>query len=118
MRDGTRAEALALAVERDELGAFTRHTHVAVEGSGKGPLAGLTFGAKDIYVCATHALLSGPAVERLKSAPITEIVITDSIAAYDAAAASEKLRILTVAPLLAEAIRRIADETSVSSLFD
>ena len=41
-------------LERDELGAFTRHTHVAVEGSGKGPLAGLTFGAKDIYDVAGH----------------------------------------------------------------
>jgi amidase len=41
-------------LERDELGAFTRHTHVAVEGSGKGPLAGLTFGVKDIYDIAGH----------------------------------------------------------------
>ena len=41
-------------LERDELGAFTRHTHVAIEGSGKGPLEGLTFGAKDIYDIAGH----------------------------------------------------------------
>ena len=45
-------------------------------------------------------------------------MITDSIAAYEAAAATPKVRLLTIAPLLAEAIRRIADESSVSSLFD
>jgi ribose-phosphate pyrophosphokinase len=49
---------------------------------------------------------------------LAELVITDSIAAYEAAQATDKIRILTIAPLLAEAIRRIADEASVSSLFD
>jgi ribose-phosphate pyrophosphokinase len=49
---------------------------------------------------------------------LSELVITDSIACYESAAASAKIRILTIAPLLAEAIKRIADESSVSSLFD
>jgi ribose-phosphate pyrophosphokinase len=49
---------------------------------------------------------------------LTELVITDSIAATDAVAASDKVRVLTIAPLLGEAVRRIADESSVSSLFD
>ena len=49
---------------------------------------------------------------------LRELVITDSIATYEAAAGSTKIRILTIAPLLAEAIKRIADESSVSSLFD
>jgi len=57
-------------------------------------------------------------VPRVDKSALTELVITDSIAAYEAASASDKIRILTVAPLLAEAIRRIADESSVSSLFD
>ena len=67
----------------------------------------------------THGVLSGAAVPRVEKSELTELVITDSIAAYDAVeAASGKIRILTIAPLLAEAIRRIADESSVSSLFD
>ena len=49
---------------------------------------------------------------------LSELVITDTIAAYDAAEASGKIRLLTIAPLLAEAIKRISDEASVSSLFD
>ena len=55
---------------------------------------------------------------RVDKSALRELVITDSIAAYEAAAATDKIRILTIAPLLAEAIRRIADESSVSSLFD
>ena len=62
--------------------------------------------------------MPGAAVQRVDNSSLLELVITDSIAAYDSAAASDKIRILTIAPLLAEAIRRIADETSVSSLFD
>ncbi|MFN3389859.1 MAG: ribose-phosphate pyrophosphokinase [Allosphingosinicella sp.] len=75
-------------------------------------------GAEDVIAYCTHGVLSGAAVQRVEKSELLELVITDSIAAYDAAAATDKLRILTVAPLLAEAIRRIADETSVSSLFD
>ncbi|MDB5668183.1 MAG: ribose-phosphate pyrophosphokinae [Alphaproteobacteria bacterium] len=75
-------------------------------------------GAEDVIAYCTHGVLSGAAVQRVDKSELLELVITDSIAAYEAAAASDKLRILTVAPLLAEAIRRIADETSVSSLFD
>ena len=75
-------------------------------------------GAEDVIAYCTHGVLSGAAVQRVEKSELLELVITDSIAAYEAAAASDKLRILTVAPLLAEAIRRIADETSVSSLFD
>ncbi|HEY0326039.1 MAG TPA: ribose-phosphate pyrophosphokinase [Allosphingosinicella sp.] len=75
-------------------------------------------GAEDVIAYCTHGVLSGAAVQRVDKSELLELVITDSIAAYDAAAGSDKLRILTVAPLLAEAIRRIADETSVSSLFD
>ncbi len=75
-------------------------------------------GAEDVIAYCTHGVLSGAAVQRVEKSELLELVITDSIAAYEAAAATDKLRILTVAPLLAEAIRRIADETSVSSLFD
>jgi ribose-phosphate pyrophosphokinase len=75
-------------------------------------------GAEDVVAYSTHGVLSGAASARVDNSVLTELVITDTIAAYEAAAASPKIRILTMAPLLAEAIRRIADETSVSSLFD
>src|SRR5688500_7044952 len=74
-------------------------------------------GARDIYVCATHALLSGPAVERLSAAPIVEVTVTDTIAiAPDRQ--FDKLKVLSVGELLAKAIRFTHNEQSVSSLFD
>lgn len=75
-------------------------------------------GAEEVMAYCTHGVLSGAATARVDKSELTELVITDTIAAYDSAAESQKVRILTIAPLLAEAIRRIADETSVSSLFD
>jgi ribose-phosphate pyrophosphokinase len=76
-------------------------------------------GAEEVIAYCTHGVLSGAAVPRVDKSELSELVITDSIGAVrDAAAATDKIRILTIAPLLAEAIRRIADETSVSSLFD
>ena len=59
-----------------------------------------------------------PAVEYVEGSVLEELVITDSIGNHDTIAAANKVRHLTIAPLLAEAIRRIADESSVSSLFD
>ena len=75
-------------------------------------------GAQDVVAYCTHGVLSGAAAARVDKSVLTELVITDSIAAYESAEASPKIRLLTIAPLLAEAIRRIADESSVSSLFD
>jgi len=75
-------------------------------------------GAEDVVAYCTHGVLSGGAVARVDNSVLTELVITDSIAACDAAEASAKIRLLTIAPLLAEAIKRISDEASVSSLFD
>ena len=74
-------------------------------------------GAKDIYVCATHALLSGPAAERLSAAPIAEITVTDSIA-IPPARRFAKLKVLSVGELLAKAIRYTHFDESVSSLFE
>ena len=75
-------------------------------------------GAEGVVAYCTHGVLSGAAAARVEKSELTELVITDSIAAYEASEASPKIRLLTIAPLLAEAIRRIADESSVSSLFD
>jgi ribose-phosphate pyrophosphokinase len=75
-------------------------------------------GADDVVAYCTHGVLSGAAVPRVENSSLAELVITDSIQASEAAAASSKIRTLTIAPLLGEAIKRIADESSVSSLFD
>ena len=75
-------------------------------------------GAKSVAAYITHGVLSGGAVARVDSSALTELVITDTILPTDATLDSDRIRILTVAPLIGEAMRRIADEASVSSLFD
>jgi ribose-phosphate pyrophosphokinase len=75
-------------------------------------------GAEDVVAYVSHGVLSGGAVARVDGSSLTELVITDSIAATEAVGQSKRIRNLTIAPLLAEAIKRIADESSVSSLFD
>ncbi|HXT18406.1 MAG TPA: ribose-phosphate pyrophosphokinase [Gemmatimonadaceae bacterium] len=74
-------------------------------------------GAKDIYVCATHALLSGPARQRLDDAPIKELAVTDTVAIPEERR-PKSLYMLSVAELLSKAIRFTHAEQSVSSLFD
>jgi ribose-phosphate pyrophosphokinase len=74
-------------------------------------------GATRVFAYATHAVLSGPAVERITKSPIEEVVVTDTIALAPNAAACSKIRSLSVANLLAEAIRRIHSADSLSSLF-
>jgi ribose-phosphate pyrophosphokinase len=75
-------------------------------------------GASDVVAYITHGVLSGKAVERVEASVLRKLVITDSIVALDNVAAAKKIRHLPIAPLLGEAIKRIADESSVSSLFD
>ena len=74
-------------------------------------------GAASVSAYATHGVLSGGAVERVDASPLTALTVTDSIAATPAVVASKKVKTLSVAPLLAEAIARISQERSVSSLF-
>jgi ribose-phosphate pyrophosphokinase len=75
-------------------------------------------GASRVYAYVTHGVLSGGAVARVAASPIEMLVITDSIVATDAVRATPNIRQLTIAPLMAEAIQRISEERSVSSLFD
>lgn len=75
-------------------------------------------GAEDVVAYCSHGVLSGGAVARVEGSQLLELVITDSIQATPEVSASSRIRTLTIAPLLGEAIKRIADETSVSSLFD
>jgi ribose-phosphate pyrophosphokinase len=75
-------------------------------------------GATEVFAYSTHGVLSGGAAARVGKSDLSELVVTDSIWSGEPDARDGKVRRLTVAPLLAEAIRRIADESSVSSLFD
>ena len=75
-------------------------------------------GAHSVCAYTTHGVLSGGAVARVSASPLHTLVITDSIAATEAVRVSNNIEQLTIAPLMAEAIRRISEETSVSSLFD
>jgi len=75
-------------------------------------------GATQVSAYISHGVLSGPAVERINSSVLTEVVITDSIEAPERVSGCSKIRQISVAPLIGEAIRRIANEESVSKLFD
>ncbi len=78
----------------------------------------LDAGAESVAAYITHGVLSGGAVARIDGSALKELVITDTILPSDAAKDSQRIRILTIAPLIGEAVKRIADESSVSSLFD
>jgi ribose-phosphate pyrophosphokinase len=75
-------------------------------------------GARRVFAAATHAVLSGPAVERILASPLEEVVVTDTIPLQPAAIESGKFKVLSVGRLLGEAIKRIHHSDSVSSLFD
>jgi ribose-phosphate pyrophosphokinase len=74
-------------------------------------------GAREIYACATHAVLCGPAIERLRDAPLRQVVVTDSIP-LPPNKQLPNIKVLSVAPLLADAIKRIHFNESVSKLFE
>ncbi len=74
-------------------------------------------GAAEVYACATHAVLSGPALERIDNSSLKEVLVTNTIPVEDKLDSCNRLRQLSVAELLAEAIRRIHGDESVSSLF-
>ncbi|WP_427339316.1 ribose-phosphate diphosphokinase [Caloranaerobacter sp. DY30410] len=75
------------------------------------------FGAKKVYACCTHPVLSGPAIDRLKDSVIEKLVVTDTIPLTEDKQI-DKIEVVSVAPLFAEAIRRIYSNESVSRLFD
>lgn len=74
-------------------------------------------GAKEVYACCTHPVLSGPAIERIQNSNIKELIVTNSISLAEEKKI-EKLKQLSVAPLIGEAIIRVHEEQSVSTLFD
>lgn len=74
-------------------------------------------GAKEVIVAATHAVLSGPAVERLKNSRVSEVVVTDTLPILEESR-FDRLTVLPIAPLLARAIKEVFEDGSVTSLFD
>jgi ribose-phosphate pyrophosphokinase len=74
-------------------------------------------GAEDVYCCATHALLSGPAVDRLMASPVKEVAVTNTIA-IPKERRFDRLKVLSIAGLLSKAIGYTHSDQSVSSLFD
>jgi ribose-phosphate pyrophosphokinase len=74
-------------------------------------------GARRVVACATHGVLSGPAVQRIEESPLEEVVVTNSIPPTEESSACSKIRFLSIGRLLGEAIRRIHNSDSVSSLF-
>jgi ribose-phosphate pyrophosphokinase len=78
----------------------------------------LKHGATKVLALATHPVLSGPAIKRLKESPIEKLIVTDTIPLTQEAKESGKIEVISMAPVLAEAIRRISSNDSVSSLFE
>jgi ribose-phosphate pyrophosphokinase len=74
-------------------------------------------GAAEVIVAATHAVLSGPAVDRLKNSAITEVIVTNTLP-IEAERTFPQLTVLSIAPMIARAIREVFDDGSVTSLFD
>lgn len=83
----------------------------------QGAVALKSWGVRDIYVCCTHGVLSGPAIQRLAEAPVEEVITTNTIPVPQGKLI-DKIKILSVAPLLGEAIIRIHEDLSVSKLFN
>jgi ribose-phosphate pyrophosphokinase len=75
-------------------------------------------GARSVMACCTHPVFSGPAIERILNSPLREVVVTDTVPLREDAVRCEKIKTLSIAGLLAEAIRRIHNDESVSSLFE
>ncbi|KAF0181055.1 MAG: ribose-phosphate pyrophosphokinase [Nitrospirae bacterium] len=127
--------SLALIDKRREMANVSKIMHVIGDVKGKDAIilddmidtAGTTTqaaqalkenGANRVFAACTHAVLSGPAIERINSSALEGVVATDTIALEEKMIQCSKLKVVSIAKLLAEAITRIHDESSVSSLFD
>ncbi len=126
--------SLAIVDKRREAANISKVMHVIGDVKGKDVIilddmidtAGTTTqaaqalkdsGAERVLAACSHAVLSGPAIERINNSVLEEVIVTDTIPMDDKMSACKKLKVLSVAPLLSEAIKRINEETSVSSLF-
>jgi ribose-phosphate pyrophosphokinase len=126
--------ALAIIDKRREMPNVAKVMHIIGDVVGKeaillddivdtaGTLCNAAFalkeeGAENVYAYCTHGVLSGRAIDKLIESPLEEVIVTDTIPLRGAAVSCKKLKVLSVAPLLAEAIKRIHQDESVSSLF-
>ena len=75
-------------------------------------------GAKEVYACASHGVLSGPAIDRINDSVIKELLLLDTIPYPADKPASDKIKYMSVAPVFAEAIQRVYEEVSISNLFE
>jgi ribose-phosphate pyrophosphokinase len=116
--DGSKAEALNIIGDVENKNCIIFDDEIDTAGTMVEAMTFLKeFGAQDIYACVTHAVLSGPAVERLQNAPVKEVVATNSVHIPEQKRIG-KFTFLSVAPLLAEVIRRIHLGISVGELFN
>ncbi|BCB96376.1 ribose-phosphate pyrophosphokinase [Dissulfurispira thermophila] len=126
--------SLAIVDKRREAANVSKVMHVIGDVKGKDAIilddmidtAGTTTqaaqalkdnGAKRVFAACSHAVLSGPAIERINNSVLEEVITTDTVSLDDKISVCKKLKVLSVSSLLAEAIKRIHEETSVSSLF-
>lgn len=126
---------LAIIDKRREKAGISEVMHVIGEVEGKdciliddmvdsagticnAAVALMDHGATSVRAIASHGVFSGSAVDRIDKSPLVEMVVTDSIQATEKTSACEKIKYLSIAPLLGEAVLRISEERSVSSLFD
>ena len=80
------------------------------------PTCSMDRGASEVWVAATHGVLSGPAVDRLKNAPVREVVVTNTLPIPDEKQ-FDALTVLSIAPIIAEALDAVFEDTSVSEIF-
>jgi len=113
-----RTQALNIIGDVDGMKALIVDDEVDTAGTlANGVELVLKRGAKEVYFCATHPVFAGPATERIATSPVKEVVVTDSLPLSEAKRLP-KIRTLTLAPLLGEAIRRIHTGNSIGSLFE
>jgi ribose-phosphate pyrophosphokinase len=126
--------SLAIIDKRREAANVSKVMHVIGDVKGKDTIilddmidtAGTTtqaaqvlkeYGAQRVMAACTHAVLSGPAIDRINASPLEEVIATDTIPLGEKLKICSKLKVLSISSILGEAIKRIHDESSVSSLF-
>jgi ribose-phosphate pyrophosphokinase len=113
-----KTEALTVIGEVEGKTAITFDDEIDTAGSLVNTVSALKErGAKDIYACCTHAIFSGPAIERIDKSPVKEVVVTDTVP-VSSEKRINKIKVISMAPLLGEAIHRIHTGLSVGAMFE
>jgi ribose-phosphate pyrophosphokinase len=113
-----RAETLNVIGEVEGMTALTVDDEIDTAGSLVAVVETLMKrGAKEVYACCTHPIFSGPAMQRIAACPVKEVVVTDTVPVKDGKKL-DKITILSMAPLLGEAIKRIHTGQSIGAMFE